>query len=310
MKTTFTALLLLLLSFSASAQRPLWVVDTTKIHWINEFDFEQGVLVDTASVWQIGQPGKTYLNSPYAGSRALMTDTAKLISGKRKDSFRLKFSVYNDFFCGNFHVAFRHRFDFDSLSGGVLRISTDNGKSFSNVWSDTGYFGVCWWHDQLYPKNSLIFNGEPGFKGKSADWMYTQVNITFYILVKTSDTLILSFDYESDSLSLPHEGWEIDEIRTGGELRSGGIGDHAFQNDFAVYPNPTQHQLNIEPLSDIAASISRYRMRSAAGLMIKEGTLAPQQTNTIQMEDLAKGIYFLEIESSDGAIAVRKVLLD
>lgn len=310
MKKIIFLLLLIFISFSSQAQRGIWQPDTTKIVWDKTFDFEQGANSNAESIWQFGQPGKTIFNSPFSGNRALITDSIQLLSGKRKDGFQLKFSYYEYSRSGNFHIGFRHRFDFDSLSGGVIRISTNNGKTFSNVWSDTGHFSLFWWYNNLYPKNNLIWNKEPGFKGQSSDWIYTQINLTFFFLVKTSDTLIISFDYESDSLSTPHEGWEIDEIKTGNEYRVGGIGDHDFLNEIKLFPNPTQNQLTIETLAYGAPKLKQYKIRNPSGILIQKGPLLPKQSNIINFEGLASGIYILEIESSDGEIAIKKFVVN
>jgi hypothetical protein len=310
MKKIIYLLLLIFVSFSSQAQRGIWHVDTTKIVWDKTFDFEQGENSNAEAIWQFGQPGKTILNSPFSGNRALITDSFQLISGKRKDGFQLKFSINEYSRSGNFHIGFRHKFDFDSLSGGLVRISTNNGKTFSNVWSDTGYYSHFWWHNNLYPKNNLIWNGEPGFKGQSSDWIYTQINLTFFILVKTSDTLIISFDYESDSLSSPHEGWEIDEIKTGNEYRVGGIGDHDFLNEIKLFPNPTQNQLTIETKAYGSPKLKQYKIRNPSGILIQRGSLLPKQTNIIDFEALASGIYFLEIESLEGEIALKKFIVN
>jgi hypothetical protein len=310
MKKIVYLFILLFISFTSQAQRGIYYVDTTKIEWSKTFDFEQGENANVESIWQFGQPRKTLLNSPFSGKRALITDSFQLISGKRKEGFQLKFNHYEYINSGNFHIGFRHRFDFDSLSGGLVRISTNNGKTFSNVWSDTGYFSPYWWHNNLYPKNSLIWNGEPGFKGQSSEWIYTQINLTFFILVKTSDTLIISFDYESDSLSSPHEGWEIDEIKTGNEYRVGGIGDHDFLNEIELFPNPTHNLLNIETLSYGAPKLKQYKIRNPTGILIQTGSLLPKQTNTLNFDNLACGIYFLEIENSGGEITVKKFVVN
>lgn len=303
-------ILLTFISFSNYAQRDFLHVDTTKIQWLKTFDFEEGANPNAESIWQFGQPSKSKLNSPFSGNRALITDSNQLISGKRKDGFQMKFSVNTDFHSGNFHIGFRHRFDFDSLSGGVIRVSTNNGATFSNVWSDTGYFSAFWWHNNLYPKSNLLWNGEPGFKGQSGDWIYTQINLTFYMLSKTSDTLIISFDYESDSLSKPHEGWEIDEIKTGGEYRVGGIGDHENLSSVQVFPNPANNQIIIETESPGFQKLNEYKLINSSGVLLHNGPLLPLQNNILNIEGIESGIYFLELVSSDGAIAIKKIVIN
>ena len=293
---------------SGFAQRSIWPVDTSKVKWFRTFDFEQGENLNSESIWQFGLPSKTKLNAAFSGNRALITDSVKLLSGKRKDSYEMKFSIYQDLYAGNFQIGFRHRFDFDSLSGGMISISTNDGITFSNVWSDTGYYAPFWWYDNLYAKNSLLWNGEPGFKGSSTDWIYTQINLTFFILVKREDSLIIRFDYVSDSLSSTHEGWLIDEIQTGGEARAGGLGDHSLYSEIKVFPNPTHEQLFLENGDDPIRNFTCYSLLNPEGKLVKNGSLLPQQINTMDFADLENGLYFLQLENSKGEIVIKKVM--
>jgi hypothetical protein len=301
-------LLLGLLPISGMAQRGIWPIDTTKVIWNKTFDFEQGENLNTESIWQFGKPSKTKLNAAYSGNRALITDSVKSISGKRNDTYLLRFSQFRDSHAGNLHLGFRHKYDFDSLSGGLISISTDKGKTFYNVWSDTGYFASFWWYDNLYAKNSLLWNGQPGFKGSSTDWIYTQINFTFFILVKNEDSIYIRFDYVSDSMSTPHEGWLIDEIKIGGENRAGGIGDNALYSDIHVFPNPTNEQLFLENGAEPIRNFTRYTLFNPLGKEVQSGTLLPRQINTLNLEDLENGLYFLQLENSKGEIAIKKVM--
>jgi hypothetical protein len=303
-------LLLGLLPISCMAQRSIWPIDTTKVVWNKTFDFEQGENLNSESIWQFGKPSKTKLNAAYSGNRALITDSVKSISGKRNDTYLLKFSQFRDSYGGNLHLGFRHKYDFDSLSGGLISISTDKGKTFYNVWSDTGYFASSWWYNNLYAKNSLLWNGEPGFKGSSTDWIYTQINFTFFILVKNEDSIYIRFDYVSDSMSTPHEGWLIDEIKIGGEWRTGGFENIALYPEIKVFPNPAQKQISFENGAEPIRNFKHYAILNPAGKEVQKGSLLPGQINSLNIEDLETGLYFLQLENSNGEIAIKKVMKD
>ncbi len=69
------------------------------------------------------------------------------------------------------------------------------------------------------------------------------------------------------------------------------------------YPNPAQDYLKIESQQ---AQLEAYQIRDLAGRRIKMGILEQNQ-ETIKLNDLAKGMYLLEIQSSMGKITKKIV---
>jgi hypothetical protein len=149
---------------------------------------------------------------------------------------------------------FWHKFDTDTLKdGGYITVSWDKGQTWMNVIKDTAYFLPCspaypifqFDIENMYNINNLLFNGEYGFSGRSNNWVHTVCSWHGIITDKNysnfpPDTMILRFNFISDSINNPHEGWMIDNIR----IYSMDIIDYANSisnnDELTVFPNPAQ----------------------------------------------------------------------
>jgi hypothetical protein len=75
--------------------------------------------------------------------------------------------------------------------------------------------------------------------------------------------------------------------------------DQAILNELLIYPNPTQNVLNIKLSAEYeTAGTITLKIYNATGQVINETTLTENESS-IDVSDYVKGIYFLEISSSD-----------
>lgn len=65
------------------------------------------------------------------------------------------------------------------------------------------------------------------------------------------------------------------------------------QNNFQVYPNPT----NGDVLKIIGEGLKSYSISSALGQVVLKGKFEPLDFNTIQIDELTTGVYFLNLQS-------------
>jgi hypothetical protein len=184
------------------------------------------------NIWQIGAPQKTYFNSAYSVPDAMMTDTSNFYPVNNVSSFDLYVGQFNmgatSGWCYPYDIFidFRHKFDTDTLmDGGYITVSWDKGLTWMNIINDSVYFGEHpnWnflpfgGNPNLYSPNNVLFNGEPGFSGRSDGWVHTC--LAWWVWpVKTAldfppDTMIIRFNFISDNDNHNKEGWMIDHIR-------------------------------------------------------------------------------------------------
>ncbi len=74
-----------------------------------------------------------------------------------------------------------------------------------------------------------------------------------------------------------------------------GINDQSRQEQFQLFPNPAQDQLNIK--SSIA--IEKISIYSLQGTLVKQLPVAQQQTTSIAIDDLSQGGYILSLEGGN-----------
>lgn len=85
-------------------------------------------------------------------------------------------------------------------------------------------------------------------------------------------------------------------------IGSQGFGQIANESTARVYPNPTQHQLQIETPDN---RISTYALRSTTGQLLDQKSY----TGTCDVSTLAPGMYFIELQDVKGVVLVRKMFL-
>jgi len=107
----------------------------------------------------------------------------------------------------NFMLEFWHNYDTENgYDGGNVKISTNNGNSWSLLTPEGGYT-----HANL---NAL--NG-PGFSGSSNGWVLSR----FPLAAHANQSVMFRFSFASDS-NTQAEGWFIDDVRTSGYMEFAG----------------------------------------------------------------------------------------
>ena len=76
-----------------------------------------------------------------------------------------------------------------------------------------------------------------------------------------------------------------------------GINDNNFDNNFIIYPNPSNGNINIKPLLDFGdAKVSIYDIN---GRKVYNTDVNLQNTVSINIQNLSAGMYIMQIEGAD-----------
>jgi hypothetical protein len=238
---------------------------------------------------------KPFLGSGYNDSFALVTDTARYYKTNTVSSFTVfkntgEESNYTD---GNFLLSFMHKINSDSASdGGFIEVSYDGGLTWKNVildeWNiehNSSTFGF-----NMYTKNQLLANGEPGFSGDIKEWTLVEIPIIQFMLTKRGSTLKLRFTFISDNTPDEKEGWAIDNVKLSAVMLPGGLNSvNSASQVFSIGPNPSLGELHISATNGaLTGSVSIYSME---GKLTAGYTLNNTQKQQFDINALPAGMY-------------------
>lgn len=305
---------------SSHAQTKLAPGDSTIWNVINFDSTINYIHIDTSAqnLWQIGPPQKTIFNSAYSPPNVIITDTVNNYPTNNHSWF--------DLYVGNFNFSgmypddiffdFRYKIDSDTLKdGGYITVSWDKGLTWMNIIKDTvcynfvenspGNNGV----PNLYTDTDTLYNGEYGFSGRTQDWIRASFE-WFRLPVKTlnlPDTMILRFNFISDSIPDSREGWMIDDIRLFSIDLGGGIHDLLNNKSITVYPNPAADYITIENKNNLNQHYN-LSLKNIQGQELFSDKIETLNTNTIDLAGFANGIYFLRLQNEQEN-CVRKIVV-
>lgn len=107
----------------------------------------------------------------------------------------------------NFMLEFWHYYNTEAgYDGGNVKISTNNGSSWSVITPVNGY-----------TSSNLSILGGPGFEGTSGGWVLARFNLASY----ANQNVSFRFTFASDGL-YQGDGWFIDDVRTTGYVEFAG----------------------------------------------------------------------------------------
>lgn len=99
--------------------------------------------------------------------------------------------------------------------------------------------------------------------------------------------------------------WQVDDITIMGKEVNSSVKTKALQN-VSLYPNPAQNQITI--VSNDAITIQEVLIFDLSGLLQK--VVSPYRSNSpIDLSDLRKGLYLVQIKSADGSKAIKKMMV-
>jgi hypothetical protein len=309
----------LILQFTISIVTLSAFAQQTEYNW-DTITFEKPykyLTIGTSSqnIWEIGRPDKPFFDSAYAGTKCILTDTINNYPINNYSFFDLKIGSFNfnTYYPYDIYIEIKHKYDTDTLKdGGYITVSYDNGKTWMNIIKDTAYrFGVtpAMEHENLYTEKNSLYNGEYGFSGNSGGWVSTWFS-WHAMLVKSAfymgDTMVIRFNFISDSIQSNKEGWMIDNIRLYSVDLGGGI-ENLENRGFKIYPNPMNEISTIELNKNYGKT--QLELFSMDGQLIKYITYSNKKIINFNRDNLKSGIYLLKISSDSELIGTSKLLI-
>jgi len=266
------------------------------------------VSIDTSksNIWQIGKPDKTFFISAYSKPNAIVTDTTGFYPVNNYSYFDIiigSFNITN--YPQSIFVSMEHKFDTDTLKdGGYISVSWDNGATFTNIIEDSDYPGITPMDSflanynidiNLYGKGNTLYNGEYGFSGKSNDWIKTQFAWSYVLTALPIDTMILRFNFISDSINSNKEGWLIDNIELFREDLPGSLFNATTNDLITISPNPACDNIVINTIMN-PSNESTISILSISGklMMSDHFNIYPK---VLDIGSLQSGIYLIKISN-------------
>lgn len=284
----FYAMKNILLSISLSL---IAVTSYGQPSWGVSFDvplFLDRVVRDTLTnpncIWQVGQPNKAVFTSAHSVPNAIVTDTLNHVPANDTSVFYLKHE--RDNFSQPFHVFVLHfwyQMDGDSTDFGIIEISPDTGNTWINVLTQDTTYQMHW------------DSPKPTLTGSTTGWQSFDLNMEAWAsgwetfpTAMTADTILFRFTYITDSSSVPHDGWIIDDI----QLEDWYERISEIQNDnlISVFPNPVSHELFIQ--QKIKTDKQSIQVFDFTGRLVYEDLNFSGQN--IDTRQLKSGVYLLK----------------
>jgi len=293
-------------------------------NWFIDFESPQSnVWVDsnsTDSLWQIGTPQKTILDSAYSANKGIITDTINPYPINSNASFIVEFDFGFDY---TPVITFKHKYDMDSLhSAGFIELSVNGGNSWTKLYDQLWYepgmgqpidsimqdiavYGIAT-QDSWYSNSDTIFDNNIGFTGSSNGWHTSTVWFPCYA-VKQNGQYLLKFTFVSDSLAAPKDGWLIDDINIFSMGPCGAINEYDIKK-IQAFPNPSSKSMTIkldrtEPLNKCEAYI--YDL---SGKLIQTKPISNLKEFQLNQTDFGTGLYILEIVNEGKSIARERII--
>lgn len=318
----FTALLI---STSSLAQEweGVWEIE----EFGDTINFEEETIliqIDTSSanLWQIGVPSKPVFDSAFSPVNALITDTINSYPTSNYSYFDMVFVAENHpyFLTEQLHFGFAHKYDTDSLKdGGFITISIDNGENFYDVFDyelDSYFIPAGDNSVNLYTESDTLFNGEPGFSGSSDGWVNTMMGwSTMYLSTNDfgrpkggweMDTVIVRFNFISDSISEAKDGWMIDNFYIF-EVDVLSTVVNGSRAQFKIFPNPATEVIIAETERDYQSLEMKVRTITGSNAIQN----AYGKGNRVEMENLSldSGIYLLTVYGDGEYLGTAKCVM-
>lgn len=262
--------------------------------------------------WVIGSTNKSFFGQANSLPNAIMTDTANAYSPSNLSFFEIGFSTWDGSGFGyNMYLTFDHKYETDTLiDGGYITVSHDSGQTWQNIIFDSTCI-MCFPNintQNLYNTSDTLINGEFGFSGTS-DWKTTTVQWIWAVLVRTetqqrSDSMIVRFNFISDSNQTFKDGWIIDNFEIG--MIDLGSSIEEFKNtlEVSLYPNVTSNFFNYKLEKGKLEQITIVNLLGE-NVYTKNSTESSGQVN---ISSLPIGNYFVKFCSAKGSVTKRLII--
>lgn len=257
---------------------------------------------NTRNCWEQGTPAKNIMQGAHGGTGAWVTELN--VNYLSNDSSGLFLPVFTVDTVNCYHISFwSYTLTEAQKDGGVIEYSYDYGAT----WTRLGFFAEPNWYNEAVC-TGLGAGSQPNFGATSPGWVLKERDIRF----TQAGPVIMRFRFGSDA-GIQSEGWAIDDVcfsrippcTVGMEEQDQSVlmlGD--------AYPNPSGGTTTVNYNLPESGEVNLV-LRDVLGNEIQTQTGAQQQglnTWTIDVSNLANGVYFYTLQFGDVAITKRLVV--
>ncbi|AZQ42977.1 T9SS type A sorting domain-containing protein [Nonlabens ponticola] len=262
------------------------------------YEFEQRSLVSVnsrgnESLWERGVPNGSILKDAESGRQVYGTN----LNGNYPDLTKsfLYTGCYNFSNASNLVLEFDMAYDLEeNWDVMYVEYSIDHGANWSLLGDASS---ETWYNSDRGPDGSNCFNC-PGGQWTGTDSEMKPYATSLRNLAGQQD-VVFRFVFESDQ-SVNNEGVILDNLKVTGTLNNAS----ETSVDFAIFPNPSSGIFNINWKSDADYSITVHDL---TGKMVLQQDAGANKNSTVNLEDMATGMYFMTI-TSGGNSATRKLI--
>ena len=266
--------------------------------------------IDSSNIWQTGKPDKSLFTNSRSGMRAIMTDTINPYPTNNHSTFH--FTVYKpqyDQQCALWFT-FWHYFDMDTINDyGYVDFSYNGGTDW-HTGTDWDLNFEEFFFERYFEDQKIGGDFDPIITGKSHGWVRDQYIMQWYNGVKKGtsdaiypDSIMIRFNFVSDSVQNSRDGWMIDDIRVE-RLVCGGVTD--YKNDlFTIFPNPTNGLITLQAYNSGPLMVTLLGINGQELLTIEVNDPMCQ----LDLSSYQRGIYFITVRSQDFVITQKIVNL-
>ncbi len=259
--------------------------------------------VDSQSIWEVDKPSTKYFRTRFGTTVGLITDGQNPYPVNSHSYFDMVFLP-----SGGTYLELTHAYNTESDRDGLyITRSMDGGQTWTNIWKDEMLDHRISWvrFENMYDSTNRLYNGEYGFSGKTRNWerlvLYWQWAVPVApagdTLQPPADSLILRFNFISDSVNSGHDGWMIKEFFVGDPNVGTGLLESGKGSAIMVQPNPSkgssilrfanpQNQLAvIQIFNSLGSMVHERRTRDSSYLLNLEGNYPGIYQVRIRLED-------------------------
>lgn len=267
----------------------------------------------TTNCWEIGEPSGDLFDEAYSVSNAVVTKLDSSYPSNNHSWFDIMVFADDDCF-ESLNVSFYQKMNtMNGQDGGYFTVSRDMGKTWCNIINDT----IDTWRTPvddiyacLYNATDTLFNGEPGFSGTNDEWELVMFEWFQILVIKEeihADTMLIRFNFISNSVDKQMEGWMIDDIKIISVDYGGSVADNQSSYNLSLFPNPINDKATLQSKDGkIIVRIECFNLQGQ--VMVSEQV--HDDSFIFNRGALSKGSYFIRCYFLDGSIESLKFIVN
>ena len=306
-------------TISLTAQNPMLIAECDFDNVFNNclFSFD----TSDQNIWQAGTPQKPFFGNALSVPHAMMTDTVNPYPVNSHAAFTLKFAnnIDNAIDWNRTGISFWHKYQTNALQdSGFIEYSIDNGLTWlsmtdtNSVQGTNGYPYSAFFWDSPLMQSPLPVLKENVMSGISTDWVFSSYQWFWFLSVETNrdnftpDTILVRFNFDTDSDFDNYDGWIIDNIKVEKQWYSGMHEIQISAGDLQLYPNPAVNQVNFALSGREIPQVQQ--LINIHGEVVHEFFLHQSQ-GSIELNNIPAGNYLLKVITSAGHFAAQPLIV-